>query len=102
MNMAIADPGPSNAPPRPRYRTVNWVVPVALFPPSEQLTVAVAGPGRRVLGLQVQDTVPLQLAVCVRLWLLPESDPGQLVLGEVLVLLVPRPSPQGTGGSGGR
>jgi hypothetical protein len=41
-----------------------------------QLTVAVAGPGRRVLGLQVQDTVPSLPADCAlfRLLLL-ESDP---------------------------
>jgi hypothetical protein len=29
---------------------VNWAVPVALFPPSMQLTVAVAGPDFPVFG----------------------------------------------------
>jgi hypothetical protein len=51
-------------------------VPVALFPPSVHDTLAVADPGRRVLGRHVQDTLPELLAVCVpfRL-LLPESEP---------------------------
>ena len=42
---------------------MNPTLPAALFPPSVQLTAAVAGPGRRVLGFQVQLTLPSAPAV---------------------------------------
>lgn len=55
---------------------MNPALPVALFPPSVQVTVAVAGPGLRVLGFQVHDTLPLLLAICaVFSAALPEYDP---------------------------